>query len=470
MAKTFLVNAGSLSASRIFIALSQVLVLPVVARFLDPVEFGDMAQAMTVIIFAQLLSDAGMGRSLIRQTHYDPAEWNSVFWLLTCVGLGLMIVTMAIAPLWANLFDRPPLLWLLSALAVLPFLNSLSAVAVAQMEKDGQFPRLAVIRAVAGLAGLVTVIALAVAGAGVWSLVAQQIVLTAVQTIGAIAYSHFRPGPPRNFTPLGAHIRFAGDNVGVSLIFSAQRQVPVLFIGAILGAGSLGLFSMAQRFLNLPRTAVGGPVAQAVYVRMAKAQHDGQKVADIYTASCLLLSVAIFPPIAILAGSASSLFPLLLSETWAPAAAVFTLAAVGVALEVVTSCVGVMLQALDRTRLRLWMITERTILRTVVVALAVPFGLEAVALVISGFSICYLPRYLAFAQRVSPVSQLAVLRAMGVSAGISAIAWGALATCSLTFTAWQMLGLACAALPLTWAAAILPQIAPIRRATSTLNG
>ena len=48
MAKTFLVNAGSLSASRTLLALSQVLVLPVVARFLTPSEFGDMAIAMEV--------------------------------------------------------------------------------------------------------------------------------------------------------------------------------------------------------------------------------------------------------------------------------------------------------------------------------------------------------------------------------------------------------------------------------------
>lgn len=82
--------------------MSQVLVLPIIARFLDPLEFGDMALAMSVVVFVQILSDAGMGRSLIRQPKYDPAEWNSVFWMLACVGLTLTVVVLILAPIWAN--------------------------------------------------------------------------------------------------------------------------------------------------------------------------------------------------------------------------------------------------------------------------------------------------------------------------------------------------------------------------------
>lgn len=470
MTKTFLVNAGSLSASRTFLALSQVFALPIVSRFLVPSEFGDMAIAMSIVIFGQMLSDAGMGRSLIRQPDYDAAEWNSVFWLLTGVGGGLSLILVALAPVWVMLFDRPPLLGLVSALAVLPLLNALAAVAIARMEKDGRFPQLALIRIVAGVIGMVTVLVLAVAGAGVWSLVIQQIVIAAIQTAGAFLYSNFCPSLPRNFTPLRGHIRFASDNVGVSLIFSVQRQGPVLLIGAILGAVPLGLFSMAQRFLTLPRNAVSGPVAQVVFLRMTKVQDEGHKVADIYVASCLLLAVAVFPPMAVLAGSAGSLFPFFLSGTWSPAAMIFALAAPGMMIEVATGSAGVMLQALDRTRLRLWMVTERTVLRTAAVAVAVPFGIEATALVLSLFSIAYLPRYVGLAQRVVPVSQLALLHAMSIASIASALAWVAMSYCGQIFSGWKMLGLACAALPLTWALAILPQIPRLRWAVSLLNG
>ncbi|WP_341213376.1 oligosaccharide flippase family protein [uncultured Limimaricola sp.] len=469
MARTFLFNAGSLGASRTLLALSQILVLPVVSRYLTPSEFGDMAIAMSIVVFAQMLSDAGMGRSLIRQPSYDPAEWNSVFWLLAAVGTLLTLGIAALAPVWAALFDRPALLWLVAVLSVLPFLNALTAVATAHMEREGRFPRLALIRVGAGVAGLVTVLVLAVFGAGAWSLVGQQVVIAMVQSLGTWIQSSFRPTRPHNFVPLGGHIRFATDNIGVSLLFSAQRQGPILLIGGILGAVPAGLFSMSQRFLTLPRNAIAGPVSQVVFVRIAKAQAAREEVAEIYVASCRVLAVAVFPPMAVLAGSGGSLFPFLLSDTWASASVIVALAAPGVMIDTATASVGVMLQALDRTRLRLRMIAERTLLRTIAVAIALPFGIEAVALALTLFSIAYLPRYLWFAARVAPINGSAVLSAMTIGALASAIGWVAMFYSAQFYGAWQMLGLSCATLLLTWVLAILPQMSRLHRAASILS-
>lgn len=469
MAKTFLVNASSLGAARGFIALSQVLVLPVVARFLEPADFGDMALAMSVVVFTQILSDAGMGRSLIRKKHYNPAEWNSVFWLMSAVGVGLMLVLLAVAPGWAAVFDRPALLWLLIALSVLPMLSALSAVALAQMEKDGQFPQIAVIRTTAGVAGLVTVLGLAIAGAGVWALVAQQVVIALIQTVAANLRSQFKPSAPRNFTPLHEHIRFATDNIGVSMLFTAQRQAPIVLLNTFLGAPALGLFAMAERFLSLPRVAVAGPVSQVVFVRIAKVQHDLSEVAALYHASCRILAFVVFPPVAVLAGSGASLFPLFLSETWAPVALVFALAGPGVAIDVVTSSGGVLLQAMDQTRLRLRMIAEKTVLRTLAVAVAAPFGLEAAALAMTLFSLAYLPRYLSFLQRVTPVSLSHVLKALSLPGLLSAIAWGAVVWSEGQVSPLQILGLAGIALLLTWGLAFLFQKKTLRAELSLLD-
>ncbi|MEM7711205.1 MAG: oligosaccharide flippase family protein, partial [Pseudomonadota bacterium] len=314
MQKKFLINVGSLGGSRLALALSQVLVLPFVARFLTPTDFGDIALAMGVVVFAQIFSDAGLGRSLIRQPRVDPAEWNSVFWVLVGVGVGLTAFLCALAPLWAMLFDRPRLGGLVAVLSVTVLCSALTAVPVARMEKDDRFPTVAGIRITAGVAGLIAVLGLAAAGAGVWALVAQQVVLAMVQLILAAWFGRFRASWPRGFTPLAHHIRFASDNVATSMLFTAQIQSPILLLGWVLGAAPLGLFSMAQRFLTLPRTALAGPVAQVVYVRMAALQSDPAAVARIYVGSCRVLAAAVFVPMAALAGSGHVIFPFVLSQ------------------------------------------------------------------------------------------------------------------------------------------------------------
>ncbi|MEM8580378.1 MAG: oligosaccharide flippase family protein [Pseudomonadota bacterium] len=470
MARSFLVNAGALGVSRLFLSVSQVLALPVVARYLGPAEFGDMAIAMTVVIFTQLLSDAGLGRSLIRQPTIVDPEWNSVFWLLAGVGIALMVAILLIAPGWSLFYDRPQLQALLWALAPMPFFGAISAVPIARMERDGQFPKVALIRTVAGVLGLVGLLGLTISGFGVWALVAQQLIVIVVQAAWATISSAFRPGLPRRFTPLGGHIRFASDNVGVSVIYTAQRQAPVMLIGALLGAAPAGFFVMANRFLNLPRFAVSGPVSQVAYVRMAAQQQDRARLAETYIATCHLLSIVVFVPLAILAAGAIPVFNVVLSDTWEAAAVVFFLAAPGIAIELATSTLGVLLQAVDQTRLRLWMVIERTLLRIAAVAIAVQFGLEAVALTMTLFAIAYTPRYLSFAQRVTPLRQADVYRAMALPTLASALAAAAVFWASMHFSDWQMLAIAGIAIPVTLAAAALPRLKRIRSDLALLSG
>lgn len=258
VARHFLVNVGSLAGSRMFVALSQILVLPILARHLEVAEFGDVAIAMSVVLFAQLLSDAGFGRSLIRKADFDPVEWNSVFWLLTGIGLALAAALIAIAPLWSWLFDRPSLGPLVMALSVVPLLFSLSAVPTAMMERDRRFPTIASMRTMAAIAGFATAISLAMAGAGPWALVGQQIAIAAVQCGAATSLSGFRPLSPFKRTPLGHHLLFARNTLGVSFLMTAQRQIPMMMMGLGLGALPLGHFSMSQRIHNLPALGLAG--------------------------------------------------------------------------------------------------------------------------------------------------------------------------------------------------------------------
>ena len=89
---SFFASVGALTASRVVLVVSQIAILPVIARFLTAADFGAFALAMSVVIFSQILSDAGLGRSLIRQPEVDELEWSSVFWLLAGVGAALSAV------------------------------------------------------------------------------------------------------------------------------------------------------------------------------------------------------------------------------------------------------------------------------------------------------------------------------------------------------------------------------------------
>lgn len=435
-----------------FVAVSQVLVLPIIARYLDVAEFGDVALAMTVTLFAQLLSDAGLGRSLIRKSPFDPAEWSSVFWFLVVVGTLLATTLILIAPGWAWLFDRPSVAPLVMALSVVPFLFSLSAVPTALMERGKRFPLIATIRAAAAIAGFVTVVLLALGGAGAWALIGQQVAIAAVQCGGALLLSGFRPMSPLKRVPLGDHLGFARNTLGVSFLMTAQRQFPMMMIGYVLGAATLGYYSMSQRILNLPLNSVGAPFARIAFVQMSAIQTDAARIRDLYLHGILLLSFAILPPMALLAGVADTAFVLLLSEAWRPAAAIFALAATGIALDTTTSHAGVLFQAVNRTGLRLRMVAERTLLRVALIAAALPFGVEAAAASITLSALIFLPRLLGHLGKAIPFEARAVYATLlrPVAMALFVFAGGCLLQ-SVT-SGWTTLGLALLFLTSVWLA------------------
>ncbi|MCL6285634.1 oligosaccharide flippase family protein [Ruegeria sp. 2012CJ41-6] len=469
MGKRFLASAGALSGARLLTALSQLLVLPIIARYLTAEEFGLVALAMTLVLFAQLFSDAGLSRSLIRQEQYHPEEWSAVFWLLFGIGLGLALIALAIAPVWAWVFEAPELFGMVAALSVTPMFLSLAAVPNARLERENRFGTLALIRAGAALAGMMAAAALALAGAGVWAMVVQQILLTVIQCGAGLAFSGFRPMLPRWQSQLSNHLIFARDSLGASLLQTTQRQVPMMLIGHHLGPASLGLFSMTSRLLNQPSMALSGPMAQVVYVRMAAAQGDDGQLGALYVGSIRLLALAIFPPMAVLAGAGGDLFALLLSEPWRKVGFLFALAAPGFALEAAVATAGVMFQAVGRTGLRLRMIVERTVLRLVTLALAVPFGIEAVALAITLFVFAYTPRYWAFAHRAVPFDRRAALSALGMTTGISVVTWGAMYLLARQGGDWATLGWAVVILAASWAAAAAIQWSRLRASLATFG-
>lgn len=426
MAKKFVLGVAALTASRIFLALSQVIALPVIARFLSVEDFAAMALAMTVVLFSQILSDAGIGRSLIRAKTADHTEWSSVFWILLGVGVALFALLQLIAPLWARLFDLPALEDYVRVLALAPALSSVAALSNATLERDDRFAVLAGIRALAAAAGIVTAIWMAIDGFGAWALVAQQVAVAALLCVLSFLRSGFRPGLRFSNRGIGKHLRFARDNLGVAVLFTGQRQAVPIIIGYLLGAVPLGLFSMGQRILNLPLTALSGPVSQVSYVRMARVQNDPAKVGVLYVAALRLLACLIIPGMAVVAAAGGWLFPFVLSERWAPVAVIFALAAPGFALEACIGPAGVLYQALGRTGLRLRMATERALLRTLTILAATPFGIEAVAMVISAFALVYLPRAWHFAHKAAPFDRLEALGALALPSFFSALAWVAL--------------------------------------------
>ena len=82
------VDTAAMSSVNLLRLLAQFLVVPALARFLSPTDYGMVGLAMPFTIFAMIIADAGVGLSLVRTPGSERRVWSTCFWLSAILGSG----------------------------------------------------------------------------------------------------------------------------------------------------------------------------------------------------------------------------------------------------------------------------------------------------------------------------------------------------------------------------------------------
>ena len=132
------------------------------------------------------------------------------------------------------------------------------------------------------VAGAAVAIALAVAGAGPWALVAQSLTILTVSSVLLWLLVPWRPRfmfSSQSFRELGS---FGIRSVGGSLFTILNEVFDKLVIGRVLGATPLGFYVFAYTIVLQPLTRIVTPVQQVVYPALSRLHQDPIAAGDAW--------------------------------------------------------------------------------------------------------------------------------------------------------------------------------------------
>jgi O-antigen/teichoic acid export membrane protein len=414
-------GAAALTVANIARVIVLALAVPLVARFITPAEFGLVAVATPFLTIVMVFADAGIGMSLLRSKPELEDLWSTAFWFTLLVGVALSGLVLAAGPIAAWVFDEPILLRILAALALVPLMQGLAAIPYARVYQREKLVYLAAAESLGTFAGAAIAIALAVAGSGVWALIAQQLSTTLVRLIGVVIISDFVPKARFNMGLLEGHVRFGRDMIGFKLIDFFATSADRLVIGKILGVESAGYFAMATQIVRLPRLLLLGPINRAVYPRLIRVGEDRAELRKIFLACTRILGAVIFSSMAFAAAESHALFTILLSDRWIPAATLFSLLVPVNAVMAVTSLNGTVLMAINRTDVQILSAAEYTSLRFAILCATAWGGLEALALGLNASFALYFYRFAKLFLATIDCTFSKFLGALGRPAAIAAL-------------------------------------------------
>ncbi|HEY9531900.1 MAG TPA: lipopolysaccharide biosynthesis protein [Burkholderiales bacterium] len=292
--------------------------LIVLARLLAPQDFGVMSLATVVTGFVSLFRDMGTGAVLIHRQAAGAPLVRTVSTLNVLLSVAGGLLTAVSAPVIARFFASPILEPVLQVLAVSLAVAGLGVAPQAVMEREGRFDRLARIELGGVATGVVTGIAMAYHGWGIWSLVGQTVVATFMTTVLLTTASGARPTLRPDSTLLrgiaGYSLNLAGFNVFNYFVRNADNVI----IGKLLGPQELGYYALAYQIAIGPVRSIGGVVSRVLFPSLARLQHDRRALRREYLRAVGLMVSVCLPLMALLVALAHVGTLALLGESWMP--------------------------------------------------------------------------------------------------------------------------------------------------------
>jgi O-antigen/teichoic acid export membrane protein len=340
-----------LTSGRTFMTLIVSLVL---ARILGPEAFGLIAMANVFILFAELFVRQGLVSAIVQRPKLTAAHLDTAFWMTVMLAAVLVPGAIGASGWWAAANDTPELAELITALVPLLVFKALGVAQEAHIRRQMNFRALALRTNVAVLTGGAAGITAALLGAGVWSLVIQQLVTAFLELVLIWLLSSWRP-----------RWRFRADAARDLLSFSARMVLAALgsfvnshsdalLIGLFFGPLLVGLYRMAVRFIGIMLELTSGTLQLVMLPELSRFTEDRSAFNARTVEVIRLASLLAVPVLGVLAASSDALMGLL-GDEWAPAADALKVLCILAVVQAAAAFLAPILQAAGRPGLLAWL-------------------------------------------------------------------------------------------------------------------
>lgn len=370
----------------------------VLARLLAPDDFGLLGMAMFFVGIGQLFADFGIGSAIVQARVDDRVVLSSCFWLNMAVAGALALIVLGASPWISDFYRRSDLTPLIAVLSLNLLLAGLQVVPQALLYRDMRFAELAKAQVLGSLAGALVAITMAWSGAGVWSLVAQPLVGSTVNLGICLAALSWRPYLEFSWTRTESLARFSLALLGTNLIGYANRNVDSMLVGRFLGAGPLGLYSMAIQLMLYPLQQVSSVIVRVLFPTLVEIKDDPERLRAAYLKAVGAIAFLTFPMMGGLFAVADDFVMVVFGPAWAEMAPVLKVVAWVGMMQSVGTTVGSIYLSMGRPDIALRVSITASPLLIGGMAAGIPWGILGVAIgyAVASFGLFYYTAHQAF--------------------------------------------------------------------------
>ncbi len=246
----------------------------VLARLLEPREFGLIGMITIFIAIAQSFVDSGFSQALIRKNDCTNKDYNTVFYFNIFVSTIFYITLFFSSGLIASFFNEKQLITIIKVLGLVVIINSFGIVQVTQLTKEIDIKTQTKISAIANTLSGILSIYLAYIGFGVWSLVWRTISNNLFRIILLWMWHKWRPEIIFSLQSFKELFAFGSKLLASGLLNTIFENLTYVVIGKYFPPEQLGFYTRANTFASLPSSNISGVIQRVSYPVLTKMQND----------------------------------------------------------------------------------------------------------------------------------------------------------------------------------------------------
>lgn len=351
----------------------------VLARILNPSDYGIISIVTVFTAIANVFVTSGFSTSLIQKRDADQIDFSSIFWCTIVVSCVIYFFLFLLAPYISSFYGLCELTPIIRMYSIILFIGAFNSIQSAYVSRHMQF-RLFFVSTLLGTFGSGLIgIAMALNGFGVWSLVAQSVSNSLINTIILFALIPWRPQFIFSGHAAKSLMDYGWKILASDLLGTIYNNVRTMLVGKFYTVSDLAFYTRGQTFPDLICTNVSTALSSVLFPALSIISDDLLAVKSALRKSLKAISFVIFPIMTGLIVSAKPLVEVLLTSKWLGCVVYIQIIAVARALDIIPSQNLQVLRATGRSDVALKMELIKKPVSFVIILVSCFISIRAVA-------------------------------------------------------------------------------------------
>lgn len=287
------------------------------ARLLDPEDFGIIALANVVINFSEIILQGAFSAPLIQKKDVDDIDYTSVLIFSIMCSVLLYIIVFLLAPTFADVYNEKDLTFVLRVISCIFVFQAIGSVRIAIISRNMRFKTLSICTIIASVISGAVGIVMAVCHYGVWALVFQKISYQALLNIILFAVIKWKPRIKGvSFKRVGELFSFGSKVLGSSVISYVSDSSINIVTGRAYSVSALGYSSKGIQYPCDLSIFSFQAVAASLFPTLSSYQNDVESQKKIMRKVVSVVAYVLFPMMLGMFAVSDRLIVFLLTDKW----------------------------------------------------------------------------------------------------------------------------------------------------------